>query len=199
MNVLVTGGAGFIGRALVEKLTAGGHRVAVVDDGSGRGCALAPRCVGVPQGRYRRCRSGRLPRFDEAGGGGAPGGADRCRRIPARALPGGHGQCVRHGQPARAQSRRGCGAVHPGLLGWRAIWRFGAEADAGDLPRAAAFSLRRLEGRGRSLCAGHESPGRHAIYDPALRQRLRAGPGHVRRARAWCPPSVAPCSSANAR
>ena len=35
MNVLVTGGAGFIGRALVERLTAGGHRVAVVDDGSG--------------------------------------------------------------------------------------------------------------------------------------------------------------------
>ena len=35
MNVLVTGGAGFIGRPLVERLTAGGHRVAVVDDGSG--------------------------------------------------------------------------------------------------------------------------------------------------------------------
>lgn len=32
MNVLVTGGAGFIGSALVERLAAGGHRVAVVDD-----------------------------------------------------------------------------------------------------------------------------------------------------------------------
>ena len=35
MNVLVTGGAGFIGAALAERLVAGGHRVAVVDDGSG--------------------------------------------------------------------------------------------------------------------------------------------------------------------
>ena len=34
MNVLVTGGAGFIGTALVESLVARGHRVAVVDDGS---------------------------------------------------------------------------------------------------------------------------------------------------------------------
>ena len=35
MNVLVTGGAGFIGAALAERLVAGGHHVAVVDDGSG--------------------------------------------------------------------------------------------------------------------------------------------------------------------
>ena len=34
MNVLVTGGAGFIGSALVARLAAEGHRVAVVDDGS---------------------------------------------------------------------------------------------------------------------------------------------------------------------
>ena len=32
MNVLVTGGAGFIGSALVERLVAAGHRVAVIDD-----------------------------------------------------------------------------------------------------------------------------------------------------------------------
>ena len=38
VNVLVTGGAGFIGSALVARLAAGGHRVAVVDDGS-TGCA----------------------------------------------------------------------------------------------------------------------------------------------------------------
>ena len=32
MNILVTGGAGFIGAALVERLVGAGHRVAVVDD-----------------------------------------------------------------------------------------------------------------------------------------------------------------------
>ena len=35
MNVLVAGGAGFTGAALVERLPAGSHRVAVVDNGSG--------------------------------------------------------------------------------------------------------------------------------------------------------------------
>ena len=35
MNVLVTGGAGFIGAALAQRLVAGGYHVAVVDDGSG--------------------------------------------------------------------------------------------------------------------------------------------------------------------
>ena len=40
MNVLVTGGAGFIGVALVERLVAEGHFVAVVDDGSSGGCRL---------------------------------------------------------------------------------------------------------------------------------------------------------------
>ena len=34
MNVLVTGGGGFIGSALVERLLADAHRVSVVDDGS---------------------------------------------------------------------------------------------------------------------------------------------------------------------
>ena len=34
VNVLLTGGAGFIGSALLERLVAAGHRVAVVDDGS---------------------------------------------------------------------------------------------------------------------------------------------------------------------
>ena len=34
MNVLVTGGAGFIGSALIGRLAAEGHRLAVVDDGS---------------------------------------------------------------------------------------------------------------------------------------------------------------------
>ena len=38
MNVLVTGGAGFVGAALVRRLVAAGHRVSVVDDCSG-GCA----------------------------------------------------------------------------------------------------------------------------------------------------------------
>src|SRR6266480_1991317 len=32
MRILVTGGAGFIGSHLVEKLVAAGHRVAIIDD-----------------------------------------------------------------------------------------------------------------------------------------------------------------------
>ena len=40
MNVLVTGVAGFIGAALVERLVAGGHFVTVVDDGSSGGRRL---------------------------------------------------------------------------------------------------------------------------------------------------------------
>ena len=40
MNVLVTGGVGFIGAVLVERFVAGGHFVAVVDDGSSGGHQL---------------------------------------------------------------------------------------------------------------------------------------------------------------
>ena len=65
---------------------------------------------------------------------------------------GGHGECVRHGEPAAALWCRRCAAVCSGRHRRCALWRFGAAADAGDLPGAAAFPLSHLYHPSKNFC-----------------------------------------------
>ena len=98
MKVVVTGGAGFIGSALVGRLLAGGHRVAVVDDGStGDTARLDPAAA--------------LLRADVAAGGlagfFAAASPEAVFHLAARADV---GESVR--EPCRGAAVNVCGTVH---------------------------------------------------------------------------------------
>ena len=77
---MVTGGAGFIGAALVERLVAGGHFVAVVDDGSSGGHWLH----GLHgEAAFMEADLGDFLAAAKPAAVGAPGGAGGCGRVPA--------------------------------------------------------------------------------------------------------------------
>ena len=90
MNVLVTGGAGFIGAALVERLVAGGHFVAVVDDGSSGGHRLHGLHgeAAFMEADVAEADLGDFLAAAKPAAVGAPGGAGGCERVPVRTLPG---------------------------------------------------------------------------------------------------------------
>lgn len=82
MNVLITGGAGFIGSALADRLAADGHRLAVVDSRS------APAALGPPPRTAGGHDTGPAPLRAVSGIASGPGDAAPCPPAP-RAAPSG--------------------------------------------------------------------------------------------------------------
>ena len=171
MRVLVTGGSGFIGSHVVDKLRARGHEPVIYDlrpspwhePGLGRhGARLDHR----PRGA--RARAAQLRR------GRPPGRRRRRQRRPRRARGRRAGQRPRHrrgargGAPRRGQADR-LRLDDLGLLRLRA-----RRGRRGDAAAAAEPPLHEHQARRRAVLQGLPGAVRDRLHDPALRDPLRS-------------------------
>ena len=181
MQVLVTGGAGFIGSNLVHALVASGHEAGVIDDlSTGRSTNAASRRV-VPHARHPRRRARRRRRRLRARRGRAPRGAGVGRRVGAR--PGRTHAVNVDGTRAVARAARACGAR---VVSASSAAVYGEPASVPlpeTAPEGADEPVRRLEAvRGARADRGARRQ-RRRLRELPVQQRVRAPPGRTGRGR----------------
>ena len=192
MQALVTGGAGFIGSNLVDRLLAEGHSVDVVDNlSTGSLANLADARADrsndahVPPTRHPRARARRPHRAAQARGRVPPRRAGRRARVGGptpcstpRSTSSAASTCSRG--PRRRAAARSCSR--------RAAARSTATSSRATCPSrrppaAAALALRRRqEGRSATTSRLPRAP-RARVHRARPRQRLRPAPGPARRGR----------------
>ena len=177
MNILVTGGAGFIGARMAERHLADGHRVVVVDDLSTGFREKVPRRRAVRPGGHRRDRPRAAPARGEDRLRLAPRGADR---PAAQRLRSALRRAVEH--PGVAEALRGLPPrgleARPLLLDRRRALRRagGRPAGARVAPDQSGLALRLREALDREVPPLLPRHPRLPDAGLPLRERVRPGP-----------------------
>ncbi len=183
MRVLITGGAGFIGTALANRLAADGHHVRVLDDLSAGDPANLHGDVVFTRGRARPAQA-----VDAAAKGGlriSPGGAWSVQEsvlYPANTTTSTWAarSAWRRRRAMRGQAA-GAGLLRDGLRATAPPARHGV------CVAAPAGAIRCQQAGSRTLCLCARHPQRHRDGRAAHLQRIWAGPAHPAGARAGHP------------
>ena len=190
---MVTGGAGFIGSTLVDRLLAEGHEVDVVDDlstGSLANLAEARASGGAFRFHNLDIRSADLRRPRPP----PPAGGDLPPRRPGRRcrVSRSSGRCSMPRSTSSARSRSARGRPQPQdaqgrlrRLRRHPLRRAGRRRPAGRRASAArpAVAVRGVEEGGHRLPRRLPRAARRRVHRPRPRERLRPPPGPARRGR----------------
>ena len=184
MRILVTGGAGFIGSHLSDRLLAEGHHVVCLDNFF-TGPPRQPRAPARPS-RLRAAAPRRLRAAVHRGGPDLQPGLSRLAgALPVQ--PGQDRQVERHGHPQHAGARQARRRPHPAGLHVRGLRRPDGAPAARDLlgqrePDRPARLLRRRQARGRDADVRLPPRGRRGHPHRPHLQHVRPADGGERRA-----------------